>query len=68
MMLGIIAFVREHGPDPGHDREGSQEQALEDQRVIDIGAGTRLVDVVAADVDELEAGALDRIVVALSLG
>src|SRR5215207_3136072 len=20
MMLGVIAFVREHGPDPGHDR------------------------------------------------
>src|SRR4051812_5513293 len=37
MRLGVIAFVREHGPDPGHDREGSQEQALEDERVIDVG-------------------------------
>jgi len=32
MMLGIIPFVGEHGPDPGHDRESSQEQALEDER------------------------------------
>ena len=23
MMLGVIAFVGEHGPDPGHHREGS---------------------------------------------
>src|SRR3954463_3128042 len=22
MMLGVVAFVREHRPDPGHDREG----------------------------------------------
>src|SRR5687768_6268002 len=39
MVLGIIAFVGEHRPDPGHDREGSQKQALEDQCIVDIGGG-----------------------------
>src|ERR1700759_135691 len=39
MMLGVIAFVGEHRADPGHDREGGEEQALEDERVIDVGRG-----------------------------
>ena len=39
MMLGIIAFVGEHGADAGHDRKGGQEQALEDEGVVDVGRG-----------------------------
>ena len=39
MMLGIVAFVGEHGPDPGHDGEGGQEQPLEHQSVVDVGRG-----------------------------
>jgi hypothetical protein len=35
--LGVIAFVGEHGADTGHDREGRQEQALEDNRVVHVG-------------------------------
>jgi hypothetical protein len=37
--LGIVALVAEHGADPGHDREGTQEQALEQDRVVDVGRG-----------------------------
>ncbi len=45
MLLSVITLVREtlgreHGPEAGHDRKGSQEQALEDPRVID-GGGRR---------------------------
>ena len=39
MGLGIIALVRKHRADPGHDRKGGQEQALEDERVVDVGRG-----------------------------
>ena len=38
---------------------------LADEHVIDVGAGAGLVDVVAADVDQLEAGALHGFVVAV---
>ena len=38
-MLGVVALIGEHGPDPGHDRVSGQEQALEDQRVVDVGGG-----------------------------
>src|SRR3954452_14935060 len=41
MMLGIVAFVGEHGPDPRHDGEGGQEQPLEHQSVIDVRRGGR---------------------------
>src|SRR3954462_7305133 len=44
MTLGVIPFVREHRPDPGHDRKGGQEQALEDERVIDVGRGRNTRD------------------------
>jgi hypothetical protein len=37
MALGVVAFVGEHGPDAGHDGEGSEEQPLEDERVVDVG-------------------------------
>jgi hypothetical protein len=33
------ALVGEHGPDPGHDGEGGQEQTLEQDRVVDVGTG-----------------------------
>src|ERR1700761_8725282 len=39
VVLGIIAFVREHRADPGHDRESGEEQALEDEPVVDVGRG-----------------------------
>ena len=39
MMLGVVALIGEHRPDAGHHRVGSQEQPLEDERVIDIGGG-----------------------------
>jgi hypothetical protein len=35
MMLSLVAFVGEHRADAGHDREGGQEQPLEDERAID---------------------------------
>src|SRR3954452_24925551 len=35
--LGIVALVGEHRADAGHDREGAQEQALEQQGVVDVG-------------------------------
>ena len=35
--LGVIPFVREHGPDARHDGEGGQEQPLEEERVVDVG-------------------------------
>ena len=44
MMLGIVAFVGEHGPDPRHDGKGGQEQALEHQSVIDVGRRGRAGD------------------------
>ena len=44
MMLGIVAFIGEHGPDPRHDGEGGQEQPLEHQSVIDVGCGGRTGD------------------------
>src|SRR4051812_25196914 len=52
MMLGIVAFVGEHGPDPRHDGEGGQEQPLEHQSVVDVGCGGRTGDghAVARDV------------------
>src|SRR3954451_21428820 len=37
MMFSVVAFVGEYGANPSHDREGGQEQPLEDKRVIDIG-------------------------------
>src|SRR5215217_6904721 len=37
MRLRVVPLVREHGPDAGHNREGRQEQPLEDERVIDVG-------------------------------
>src|ERR1700761_1332065 len=40
MMLGVIAVVGEHRADPGHDRKGGQEQALEDERVVTVAAVT----------------------------
>src|SRR4051794_41299556 len=39
VVLGIVALVGENRADAGHDREGGQEQALEDERVVDIGRG-----------------------------
>src|SRR3954466_10574941 len=39
MMLGVIPFVGEHRPDARHDRVSSQEEPLEDQRVVDVGRG-----------------------------
>src|SRR3954452_297864 len=39
MVLSVVPFVGEHGADPGHNREGSQEQALEDERIVNIGGG-----------------------------
>src|SRR4051794_22476288 len=44
MMLSVVAFVGEYRADAGHDREGSQEQPLEDKRVIDIGGGREAGD------------------------
>jgi len=37
MMLRVVAFIGEYRANAGHDREGSQEQPLEDKRVINIG-------------------------------
>src|SRR3954453_7339723 len=37
MVLSVVAFVGEYRANAGHDREGGQEQPLEDKRVIDIG-------------------------------
>jgi hypothetical protein len=37
MRFGVIPFVREHGADAGHNGEGGQEQALEDEGVVDVG-------------------------------
>ena len=37
MVLSVVAFVSEYRANAGHDREGSQEQPLEDKRVINIG-------------------------------
>ena len=34
-----VALVCEHDRDPGRDGEGSQEQTLEQDRVVDIGPG-----------------------------
>src|SRR3954447_14110340 len=39
VVFGVIALVGEDRADASHDREGRQEQALEDERVIDIGCG-----------------------------
>lgn len=41
MRFGIIALVGEHGPDPGQDRKGPQEQPFEQEGVVDIGGGHR---------------------------
>jgi len=38
--LGIVAFVGEHRADAGHDGEGGEEQALEDERVVALAAVT----------------------------
>src|SRR3954467_2953107 len=37
MMFRVVAFVGEYRANAGHDREGGQEQPLEDKRVINIG-------------------------------
>jgi hypothetical protein len=34
---GVVAFVREHGAGASHDGEGGQEQAVEQERVVDVG-------------------------------
>src|SRR4051812_48978533 len=39
VVFGVIALVGEDRADASHDREGRQEQALEDERVVDIGCG-----------------------------
>src|SRR5215203_5156841 len=39
VVLGVIALVSEDRADAGHDCEGGQEQALEDERVVDVGRG-----------------------------
>ena len=39
MVFGVVFFIREHGADAGHNREGGQEQPLEDKRVVDICRG-----------------------------
>src|SRR4051794_31723995 len=44
MMLSLVALVGEYRANAGHDREGSQEQPLEDKRVIDIGGGREAGD------------------------
>src|SRR3954454_14357303 len=50
----FTAFVREHSPDTGHNRKGSQEQPLEDKCVVDIGrrreAGDRYAVPIGCDV------------------
>jgi len=46
VVLGTIAFVREHRDDADHDREGSQEQPLEDECVVggrQVGGSARRV-------------------------
>ena len=40
VVLGVIALVGEHGVDPGHDGEGGQEQALEDEVSLTLAAVT----------------------------
>src|SRR4051794_6600817 len=37
--LSVVPFVRKDRADAGHDREGGEEQALKDERVVDIGRG-----------------------------
>src|SRR4051794_13122482 len=36
MMLSLVAFVGEYRADAGHDREGGQEQPLEEECVVDV--------------------------------
>ncbi len=52
--LGIVAFVGEGSPDPGHDGESSPEQTLEQDGVVHIGrrghAGDRHATAVDRDV------------------
>src|SRR3954452_4647454 len=36
MRLGVVAFIGEHGSDASHNREGGQEQPLEDERIVDV--------------------------------
>src|SRR4051812_36362000 len=36
MMLGVVAFIGEHRANAGHNREGGQEQPLEDKRIVDV--------------------------------
>src|ERR1700759_2796204 len=36
---GGLAFFGEPRADPGHDRESGEEQALKDERVVDVGRG-----------------------------
>ena len=42
--FGIVAFVREHGRDAGHDGESGEEQALEDEGIVDVGRRRRARD------------------------
>src|SRR4051794_6922540 len=49
--LGVIAFVGEDGADAGRDREGGQEQPLEDEGVVDVGGGGKTSDRDAGPVD-----------------
>ena len=44
MMLSLVALVGAYRANAGHAREGSQEQPLEDKRVIDIGGGREAGD------------------------
>src|SRR4051812_37529058 len=39
VVLSIVALVGENRTDAGHDCEGGQEQALDNERVVDIGRG-----------------------------
>src|SRR5919206_432239 len=39
VVLGVVALVGEHGADARHDREGGEEQPLEDEGVVDLGRG-----------------------------
>jgi hypothetical protein len=44
VVLGVVSFVGDHGADTGHDGEGGEEQALEDDGVVDVGGCGRARD------------------------
>ena len=44
MRLGVVALIGEHGPEAGHHRKGGQEQALENERIVDMGRGRHTCD------------------------